>query len=177
MKVEARSRPKAGKETLISYRGGANDGSIDCLLELAERKLQHQDVTNSTRKRLYRILVETLQNTYLHLDKEYSSKDGFPIKFSLKKEDMTYTVNAGNHVKKSKVRDLQDVLDRYNAMSLKELKAYYLYKLSKGQLSQSGGAGLGLVDILRKSGEKISYSFKPVNKDYSYFSLQVKVSV
>ena len=62
-----------------------------------------------------------------------------------------------------------------NAMTKTELKSYYREQLSQGQFSHSGGAGLGFADILRKSREKITYSFESVNEDYSYFSLQVKI--
>jgi hypothetical protein len=61
-------------------------------------------------------------------------------------------------------------------MSLPELKQYYQTRLSEGYASSSAGAGLGFVDIIRKSGKKISYTFKPVDQDYSYFSLLVEVS-
>ena len=174
--MKARVKPNTSQETLLSYQGNATGHSMDCLLELAEHKLNQQDLNKSTRRRVFKIMVETLQNTYQHLDGSQTDRRHYPVNFSLIRDKLTYTVSAGNHVKQSKVRALRNTLERYNAMSLQELKEYYLKKLRKGQFSREGGAGLGFVDIMRRSGKKISYSFKPVNKDYSYFSLQVKVS-
>jgi hypothetical protein len=167
--------PSSNSKTLLSYEGGITDTSISNLLALAEHKIKQEGLTKSTERRLFKILVETLQNAYWHLDNSSDQKDD-GIKFSLSRDNYLYTVSSGNYVSRTEEGILRTLLDRFNRMSLSELKNYYLRKLSKGQLSPNGGAGLGFVDIIRKSGKKISYSFKPVNKDYSYFSLQVKVS-
>lgn len=167
--------PSSNSETLLSYEGGITDTSISNLLDLAELKIKQEGLTKSTERRLFKILVETLQNAYLHLDNSSDQKDD-GIRFSLSRDNYSYTVSSGNYVSRNEEGILRTLLDRFNRMSLAELKNYYLSKLSKGKLNPNGGAGLGFVDIIRKSGKKISYSFKPVNKDYSYFSLQVKVS-
>ena len=38
-----------------------------------------------------------------------------------------------------------------------------------------GGGGLGMVDIARKSGNQLVYSFEDVNEDYGLFTLIIKV--
>ncbi len=168
--------PNSSSEILLSFKGNASDNLFDCILELVEHKLQLESTTKSTKKKVFKVLVETLQNVYHHLDDLPSNRGDFSVDFSLRKDNLAYTVSVGNHVHKTKVRLLGSYIDRVNAMSQPELKAYYRHKLSQGQITGDGGAGLGFVDIVRKSREKIIYSFKPVDKDYSYFSLQVKVS-
>lgn len=168
--------PESCSETLLSYAGNASNTSIDHLLELAEDKLNQQSVTYTTKKKVFKILIETLQNVYHHVDMADQGPEQTPVKFRLEKDNLAYTVIADNPVKNSKIQALQSVIDKFNSMSLSELKDYYRNKLSQGNFESGGGAGLGFVDIIRKSGKKISYSFKPVNKDYSYFSLQVRVS-
>lgn len=165
-----------GRRTLLSYTGNVSDASIDCLLELAEHKLSEQSATRNTKKKVFRILVETLQNLYHHVDELIPNPQGSSSKFTLEKDQSEYQVHTTNTIRRSKVRALQQGIDRFNAMTLSELKRYYRNKLSQGHFHTDGkGAGLGFADIIRRSGEKISYSFKPVNKDYSYFSLQIKV--
>ena len=46
--------------------------------------------------------------------------------------------------------------------------------LGNGKLSEKGGVGLGLIDIAKKSRNKLGYSFKEIDKDYS-FTLIVKI--
>ena len=168
--------PAGSSKTLLSYAGNASNSSIDHLLELAEYKLNQQSTKRTIRKKVFRILVETIQNAYHHLDSPNSEKESGPVRFKLEKDRSNYTVITGNPVKNQKVGALKSAIDRFNSMSISELKQYYQSRLREGYESNSPGAGLGFVDIIRKSGKKISYTFKPVNKDYSYFSLQVEVS-
>jgi len=43
-------------------------------------------------------------------------------------------------------------------------------------MSDKGGGGLGMIDIARKSGQKLDFNFLPVNNNFSFFSLNIKVS-
>ena len=167
---------KGGRETLLSYSGNVSDASINSLLELAEHKLSQQNDKPTTRKKVFRVFVETLQNLYHHVDVRLPDKTKSSIRLSLKKNKKEYHVQTTNAVRSSEVTALKNGIDKFNAMTLSELKQYYRNKLSKGHFTNDeSGAGLGFADIIRKSGEKISYSFKPVNQDYSYFSLRIKV--
>ncbi len=167
---------KGGRETLLSYSGNVSDASISCLLELAEHKLSQQNDKPTTRKKVFRVLVETLQNLYHHVDARLPDETKSSICLTLKKSKREYQVQTTNAVRSSEVTALKKGIDEFNAMTLSELKQYYRQKLSNGHFTtDEAGAGLGFADIIRKSGEKISYSFKPVNQDYSYFSLRIKV--
>ena len=52
----------------------------------------------------------------------------------------------------------------------------YKFILNHQKLTAKGGGGLGLVDIARKTGHKIEYSFSEINKDYYFFNLEILVS-
>ena len=43
-------------------------------------------------------------------------------------------------------------------------------------MSMKGGGGLGMVDIARKTGDKLNFNFLPVDDQYSFFSLNIKIS-
>jgi len=161
---------------LISYKGDVTDDLFHCVMELVEDKLDRTEASTRLRRKIYRIMVESLQNVYHHFD-EIESIEGsaFPVTFSLEKGKSNYQIETGNHVLMNKVDDLRGFIDCINQMSSEELRAYYRRQLSNGQFSSLGGAGLGIIDIIRKSGEKITYQFHPVNSDYSYFSFNVKI--
>jgi hypothetical protein len=168
--------PDSDQETLLNYAGNVSSAAIDHLLEMAENKLNQQITTETTKKKVFRVMVEAIQNVYHHLDRPNPDMFNASVNFRLLRDNLAYTVIAGNPVKNSKIGELKSFIDKLNAMSLSELTDYYRTQLGQGLISTDGGAGLGFADIIRKSGKKISYSFKPVNKDYSYFSLRVKVS-
>jgi len=163
-------------EVLLSYRGKVTEELFDALLELAEHKLDQQKTTNKVKRKVFKVLVESLQNVYHHFDELPARDNTFPVSFTLEKDNFNYRIRTGNHVMLNKVSTLKSFIDSMNNMSLQQLKGYYRARLSDGDFSTQGGAGLGIADIIRKSGEKITYDFQPVNEDYSYFSLQVKIS-
>jgi hypothetical protein len=52
----------------------------------------------------------------------------------------------------------------------------YKFILNHQKLSAKGGGGLGLVDIARKTGNKLEYSFENYNNDFYFFNLDILVS-
>ena len=43
-------------------------------------------------------------------------------------------------------------------------------------MSKKGGAGLGFIDIARKSGNKLEYHFEKINDDYYFFIINSQIS-
>ena len=43
-------------------------------------------------------------------------------------------------------------------------------------LTHKGGAGLGFVDMARKSGQKLHFDFEPIDEHFSFFSLKTIIS-
>ena len=60
-------------------------------------------------------------------------------------------------------------------MDKEELREYYQLSLNNSMVSNKGTAGLGMIDIARKSGNKLEYEFLEIDKDFSFFSLNVKI--
>jgi hypothetical protein len=48
--------------------------------------------------------------------------------------------------------------------------------MKTGRMSEKGGAGLGFIDIARKSGNKLDYEFKDINGKSTFFIINTKVS-
>ena len=163
-------------EVLLSYRGKVTDDHFDTILQLVEHKLDQEETSRSVKRKIFKILVESLQNVYHHFDELRPNRGVFPMSFTLEKDKLAYSISTGNHIQVTKVDQLKTFIDYINQMDANELKSFYRDRLGNGSFSDGGGAGLGMVDIIRKSGEKITYNFRPVNEDYSYFSLTIKIS-
>jgi hypothetical protein len=72
---------------------------------------------------------------------------------------------------------LDIITSKINLLSIEELKDYYIETLNNEAFSGKGGGGLGMIDIARKSGQKIEYTFHPVDESYSFFSLMIHVTL
>jgi len=66
-------------------------------------------------------------------------------------------------------------LMRINRSTHEEIKELYKFILNHQRISEKGGGGLGLVDIARKTGNKLEYTFRPYDDRYSFFYLDLMV--
>jgi hypothetical protein len=166
------------KNIVLAYKGNISEELFNSLLQIAESKLGKIELKYKTRKKIFNILVEILQNVFHHIDGEEGddNQDLLSIVFLLSKYDSDYKIITGNHILQSKVDELKSRIDFINTMNEEELRSVYRQNLYDGDVSEKGGAGLGIIDIARRSGEKIVYNFKKVDDFYSFFSLEVKIS-
>ena len=55
-----------------------------------------------------------------------------------------------------------------------ELKAMHRASLRGNEISEKGGAGLGLIDMARKA-QDIDYRFEAINEERQFYLLEVKL--
>ncbi len=167
---------EASNKIILAYKGNLTHDLFKNLIQLAEVKLDFTESNCKVKKKVFGVVVEILQNVYHHFEDQVISKNLFNITFTIRKVKSGYLILTGNPVSTNKIKYLQENLDTINNMSSKELKVNYRKSLGDQSFTSKGGAGLGLMNMARKSGSKVDYKFKPFNNDYSFFNLKVKVS-
>lgn len=147
------------------------------LLLLAQLDETEEDV--NVRRSVYSIAMECAQNLCIHVDPVdhgYADFDATGILISIRGKANEYKIITGNYVSDDKVESLKKILDEVNCKESPEaLKDFYNKILTNNNYSDKGGGGLGLIDIARKSNEKLDYSFEKVDEGYSYFKLKVRI--
>jgi len=73
------------------------------------------------------------------------------------------------------IKALGEKIERMNAMTPEQLRTYYQESLSVAELSEKGGAGLGILDMARKSKMPLEYEFVPIDEHYSFFILAISI--
>lgn len=162
---------------MLSFKGEVTSDLLTSVLQIMESKMETLEEPPKIKKKVYNILVECLQNLYHHIeedDKTTKANEKSAL-FMIRKEDDEYSIMTGNYMALENVELMKSRLDRINSMDREELKDYYKEVLNNGEMSAKGGGGLGMIDIARKSGKKLEYNFDPVDDQYSFFSLNVKV--
>ena len=166
-------------DVIVAHKGSITSDLINDVLEGIENRLDALNEDSKVRKKIYNVLVEGLQNLYHHVDElPENIKENIEPKFGLivvKKIDDHYQVITGNFINSNKIKLLKDKIDKINSLSKDELKDMYKFILNHQKLSAKGGGGLGLVDIARKSGGKMEYSFEHFQNDYYFFILNVLI--
>lgn len=159
-----------GYELSYSYRGDFTQQLTDSILSLSETNMEATNEPVKNRKKVYFIMVESLQNITRHQEAE--AIEGF---FSIHKAQNGFLITSGNVVETDNIPSLREKLEKVNSMNADELKEYYYEVLNAGGFSEKGGAGLGLIEMVRKSGNKLSYDFAKVDDKYSFFYFQINV--
>jgi len=160
-------------EIRLVYEGKVTHQITKAFIALAEAQLEEKDETAKVQRTVFHVMVECLQNISRHAA-EYDSGDhmysGKGI-FMVSNTPDSYWVTTGNAVSNSKIDNLRKMIDEVNNLSTEELKDLYMKQMREGRLSSKGGAGLGFIDIRRKTGKKLEYHFLPLTKENSFFLL------
>jgi len=166
-------------DVLIAYKGSVSSELISNVLDVVESRMDDYSEASKTRKKVYNVLVESLQNLYHHIEslppelqKDFDEKFGILVVSRVKSK---YKISTGNFIEAGKVGQLRSRLDKINSMNPDELKDMYKFILNHQRLSEKGGGGLGLVDIARKTGNPLEYSFHKYDPRYSFFNLDVYI--
>lgn len=165
---------------LLVYEGEFNQEITKSVLAMAERNMDSFGEQRKVKTKVFNVMVESLQNIVKHSEsyqEEIYGKNN--AIFSLAKTDDYYFVLSGNPLYTSEVEKLRTRLDEINLMDADQLKEEYkriIKSKPPGKLSDKGGAGLGFIDMSRKSGNKIRFDFEKINDELSFFSLRMTIN-
>ena len=171
------------EDIILSFKGDITKDLLSSVYQIVEARMEVENEEPKRKKKFFNVLVECLQNMYNHMENlqlngvgTLLEKAGSTIFIIGRGEENSYRIMTGNFILKENVDALRERIDKINSMNQHELKAYYLEKLGASELSEKGGAGLGIIDIARKSGNKMDYDFNNLSNNYSFFTLSVKIN-
>lgn len=165
-------------EISLVYEGEITHQITKAFTSLTESNMAKDDEPGTVQRKVFHVMVECLQNISKHAD-DFTSSDflfsGRGI-FLVSKGDNEYSVTTGNAVDNDRIEELTSMLETINKMDKEGLKDLYKRQMKEGRLSDKGGAGLGFIDIKRKTGKELEYHFLPISNDTSFFLLTSTIS-
>jgi len=169
-------RTMMSQNLILVYQGDFTQESTKSILSMAERNLDSSGEDSSIKRKVFNVMVEALQNIVKHSDElvDGQTRNHTAI-FLIGKEANRYSIMSGNPVRKDNVPKLQKSLDHINGLDKEGLKELYKEIIKNTTISEKGGAGLGFVDMARKSGGKLEFEFPEMNSEYCFFCLKVNV--
>ena len=116
-------------------------------------------------------MIEVFQNIVRHSDQKYNNDF-----FSVRSLQDGVHIFSSNKIDTKSYLFLKENLSRINSLNSDELNTLYREILYNGQMSNKGGAGLGLIQMARKSKNNIQHQFNKINTDSFLFSYQLDIS-
>lgn len=167
------------EKVILSFNGVVTADFLTAVLDIMENKMSNLNDSPKIKKKVFNVLVECLQNLYHHIDEEDDlkkmSKRSKSALVMVVKDMGHFFVQTGNYIDKKSVSILDERLKKINSLDKEDLREYYREVLGNGNISSKGTAGLGMIDIARKSGNKLEYEFLEIDEEFSFFSLNVKI--
>ncbi|MDZ4726067.1 MAG: SiaB family protein kinase [Leptospira sp.] len=125
-------------------------------------------------KKIFAVFVELAQNI-LHYSLERianpdESTSGVGMIVVTERPE-GYYVSSGNYISSDKITGIEEKIKFINELSPEEKKSYYTKQLRSDRPDDSKGAGVGLIDIARKSDAPLEYSIENVPEGKSFFTL------
>jgi len=165
---------------ILSFKGVVTADLLTSMLHIMELKLRFLDEPPKIKKKVFNVLVECLQNLYHHTEanlesKEYMETEENSALVVIIREANTFMIRTGNFIETSKIDQLAARMEEINSLDEEGLKTMYRQNLANSEISNKGTAGLGMIDIARKSGNKLDFQFMKVSDRSSFFSLNVKI--
>ncbi|MDO4462855.1 MAG: SiaB family protein kinase [Bacteroidia bacterium] len=180
--LDAWMKQKATGSVMIEHVGDISSEYIDSVLPAVEQNIYTHIEQDNVRKRAFHIFIECIQNLYHHIEstpslvKTYADDKLGAIVMTM--DGGLCRVTTGNFVSKTKMQSLCQRIDALNAMDADEIKRVYRETINNRDFSDKGGAGIGMIDMRRKTGNKLQYAFYKVkdNPELMFFSFDVCIS-
>ena len=158
------------KDISLVFEGQITHQVMKALTGLVEEQLDEVE-DDRVLRRVYHVMVESLQNINRHAESyEYRGHPypGVGLVLVAKNKER-FQVTTGNIVETGHVEELSMFLGKLNNMDPDGLDDLYKKQMRESLLSPKGGAGLGFIDIRRKTGNPLDYSFVSIDEETSFF--------
>ncbi len=164
------------ENAVLIYSGEFNQDIVKSMLNYTEGKLESSGIDDLVRKKIFNVMVEQLQNITKH---QYTDEDKQVVQpcFVLIEHEHYYNLVTGNPIHVDTIQMVTDRINQVNSLNAEELKDLYKQARLNSRISEVGGAGLGFIDVARKTENKLDFGFYDIESaNYKYFTLKTQIN-
>ncbi len=165
-------------DVVINHKGFVSLDVIDDILHHLKTYLQSRQLDKKIKKRVYSLAVECVDNIYKHAElnkKNHKLIESYPPRFIVERIGDDYLIHTGNIILNKNVEIIVEKIKLLNNLNQKDIGVLYKESLSNAEISEKGGAGLGLIVMAKTTGQKIKFDFERINDKFSYFAMQLNI--
>ncbi|MCC6599239.1 MAG: hypothetical protein IT223_01030 [Crocinitomicaceae bacterium] len=168
------------KESDISfyYRGPFLDRFTNTIIDISAGAITPHQIPSSVNRKLSYLMVECFQNILRHGESRDDTTSRLRDNgiFGFRKMSEHFIIHSVNLLPAAKSTVLCEIIDNVNSMDPDRLKEMQMHQLMTSRLDEKGGAGLGIIEIARKSGQPLRYIIEDAGGGLSYFHQQISVN-
>ncbi|MFK5969728.1 MAG: SiaB family protein kinase [Candidatus Marithrix sp.] len=163
---------------LLSFYGSFSQELLVEIGDTLKNRMKIESLNPAKMTRVFAMFIEQVQNIIHYSAERFSDKDlnGGSLSNGIVvvgyKNDYYYVV-CGNKINKKDIEKLTNKLTVLHNMDKIELKSFYKEQRKKEPITK--GAGLGFIELARKSAKPIDFDFQSIDEQFSFFSLKTYI--
>lgn len=164
---------------LICFSGPFSHSIIEELGHAVKKYLESEQASRTSMMDVFSTFIELTQNVRNYAarkeaegntDRDFNS--GIVI---IGRNKESYVVSSGNFMEIEDLKIIADKLETLRVMSPEELKNAWKTRIRQETPPDATGAGLGLIDMSRKSTKPLEYSIDSLDERYAFFSIKATI--
>jgi hypothetical protein len=163
---------------LICFAGPFSHSIIEELGNAVKRYLEVEQTTKAAMMDVFSVFIEQTQNVRNYAEqkategnRERDFNSGVVV---IARNGEKYEVTSGNIVEQNDIRVAVAKLDMLRELDKQELKTAYKEQM-RTEIVMGKSAGLGLIDMSRKTSEPLQYATTNIDDKYCFFSLKATI--
>lgn len=167
------------QEIILKYQGLMSFEIIGALLNRLKDETESRGIGITQYKKLLALMIEALENVFKYNENFEHESGLFPNffpRFTIERINNDFIISSANPILNTDIDRLLKHVDHINSLDKDGLKKLFRETLMNGRFSPKGGAGLGFIEMAKISGNKIDYSFTPINEKFSYYHYTLQVT-
>jgi hypothetical protein len=132
---------------------------------------EHENLRN----KLSFLMIESFQNISRYADREKNELDDNSEFFMTRNINDTFYIISANLIDNDKIDFVKEKLEKVNTIDSNEINKLYREVLTNKQINEKGGAGLGFIEMVRKTKGKLPFDFIKINDKQSMFFMQIEL--
>jgi hypothetical protein len=170
---------KPASTSVLHYKGKFTFERIGMLLNELKNKKETYQIDPIQYKKLLTLMIEILENVLKYSDRfEVFVLDhpDYQPEFELKMDGEGFILTSRNPVRDKDMNEIAKRIDRINTSNDDELRKIYRETITNGIFTEKGGAGLGFIEMAKITTNRLAYSFKRIDKGFSYFEITLHIN-
>ena len=165
---------------IFSFSGTISQNILSSIAETIEKELHTTGVSFSLIQNIFAVFTEQMQNIMSYSNERICLGDNSFVSPGIcvvgyDKNVGHYYVSSANIVSQEGVPGLSEKLNKIIGMNKTELRQYYKELRRSGKETHGRGAGLGFLEMAKKSALPIQYTITQLDNNRSFFEIKVYI--
>lgn len=161
---------------MMCFNGPFSHSIIEEMGAAIKNHLEAENITRMAVQDVFAVYIEMTQNARNYLNKQHiPTGDTGSATILIAKQGESHAVISGNVIMKEDIQGLSSRIDLINSLDPDGLKKLIRQQLRSEPPPGATGAGIGLMEMAKRSNARLEYSMKEIDARYSFFTLKVLV--